>query len=95
MDFGTELLKKWCWKCGFYMKGKEWVVLEACPEGPTYLNNEMLDVETIAFKGFPIASFRTKPKDCREGGEPITDDDMFIKTVWSSKVHDLSGWVTI
>ena len=60
------------------------MVSEVCLESPNHLEGEMLDVETIAFKRFPITSFRLKSKDHREGGEPLTDDDMFIKTVWSS-----------
>jgi len=65
------------------------------PESPTYLEAEMLDVETIAFGGFPNALLRMKPKNCGEGGEPLTDDGMFIKTMWSSAVNDPNGQVTM
>jgi hypothetical protein len=44
----------------------------------------MLGVETIAFKVIPIALFGKGPKDRRECGEPSTDNDMFIETVWRS-----------
>ena len=54
---------------------------EVFPGSPTYSEAEVLDVETIAFGGFPIASFRMKPKDHGEGVEPLIDDDVFIETV--------------
>ena len=45
---------------------------------------DMLGVETVAFKCFPITLFGMKPKSCGEEGEPLTGSDVFIETVWSS-----------
>ena len=57
----------------------ESVVSEVCPESPTYLQDEMLGVETIAFKGFPITSFRMNPRTAGKVviGMWVSGDDPF------------------
>ena len=51
---------------------------------PESFSSEMLGVETFVSELFPFALFRTKPKDHRERGKPLTGNDVFIKAVWSS-----------
>ena len=48
---------------------------------PELFSVEMVGVETITFKYFPITLFRMKPKDCGERGKPLTGDDVFIEAV--------------
>ena len=67
---------------------------EVFPGSPTYSEAEVLNVRTIAFGGFPIASFGMKPKDRGESVEPLTDNDVFIETVWSSGVNNPTGRIT-
>ena len=62
---------------------------------PKSFSVEMLGVETVTFKCFPIASFGMKPKDHGERGEPLTGNDVFIEAVWSSGMVSIITGVLI